>query len=729
MNALNSKTSGLLAGLSKHKDLAFTFALFGTVILLILPISPRFMDLFLAASIGISLLILLVVIYVKDPPEFSVFPTILLAVTLYRLGLNVASTRLILLDGYAGEVIQSFGNFVVRGNYVVGAVVFLILVIINFIVITKGAGRIAEVAARFTLDAMPGKQMAIDAELNAGIIDEETATRRRTKIQKEADFYGAMDGASKFVRGDAIAGILITIINVVGGITIGMFQRGLSLTDAMEKYTLLSIGDGLVSQVPALIVSVAAGILVTRTGEKSNLGSFVSKQLTLYPRAIGIAAAMLILFSVMPGMPSFPFLMLGACCGFFAYFMKKQGLGQDALSEEDDSSDTQIKKEENMGEESSSDGKSSGRDQDFYKAIEVDTFAVELGYGLLSFADNKQDGDLLDRITGARKAFAREMGMIMPPIALRDNPELESNQYRFLLRGKEIARGMAMSGRWLAMNVSGSSVALEGVSTVEPVFKLEAVWVDEEEKKNAELNGYTVVDAISVLITHLSESLKYSAYLVLEREDTQRLLDKVKDKNPTLVNELLPDLVSVGLIQRVLRNLLKEKIPIKNLTIILETIADYASVTKSPDDLSEQARKRLGVYFVEEFESKPGVVHALTLDPKLEQLMVSAIKRTQFDLSLMMDPSLAQHLLTCIAPKIDEMAERGIPPILVVTSELRLAFKRFFEPSFPTLTVLSYQELPDTIHIENVGIVTGPATEFSQMASASAASNKPDLVE
>jgi len=694
-----------LSEISRHKDLVFTFGLFGAIILLILPVSPGLMDLLLAASIGLALLIMLVVIYVKDPPEFSVFPTILLAVTLFRLGLNVASTRLILLDGYAGAVIESFGNFVVRGNYVVGAVVFLILVIINFVVITKGAGRIAEVAARFTLDAMPGKQMAIDAELNAGIIDEETATARRSHTQKEADFYGAMDGASKFVRGDAIAGILITVINVVGGIAIGMFQRGLSLTDAMEKYTLLSIGDGLVSQVPALVVSVAAGILVTRTGEKSNLGTFVSRQLTLYPRAVGIAGAMLVLFAIMPGMPAVPFLFLGAGCGALAYFMKVKGLGLDALSE-----DTSDEKQDGF-EEEDHDAKAVTHgmsDQDFKKATEIDTFAVELGYGLLTLTDKAQGGDLLDRITGARKAFAKEMGMILPPIAMRDNPQLEANQYRYLLRGKEIAQGTIIPNQWLAMNVGQSSVSLDGLKTVEPVFGLEAVWIPETEKQKAEMHGFTVVDPVSVLITHLSETLKSVAHLVLEREDTQALLERVKEKNPTLINELLPDLVSVGLVQRVLQNLLKEKISINNLTIILETISDYASITKNADDLSEQARKRLGVYFVEEYEASPGVVRSLTLDPHLEQLMVSAIKRTQFDISLMMDPNLAQHLLASLAPRIDQMAEHGLVPILVVTSELRLAFKRFFEPSFPKLSILAYQELPDSIQVENEGVITMP---------------------
>ncbi len=705
-----SKKGSVFHTLVQNTDLIFTFGLFGAIILLVLPVPPAILDLLLAMSIGISLLVLVVVIYVKNPPEFSVFPTILLAVTLFRLGLNVASTRLILLDGYAGHVIDSFGQFVVRGNFVVGAVVFLILVIINFIVITKGAGRIAEVAARFTLDAMPGKQMAIDAELNAGIIDERAATTRRLEIQEEADFYGSMDGASKFVRGDAVAGILITLINIVGGIAIGVFQKGLTLFAALTKYTLLSIGDGLVSQIPSLIVSVAAGILVTRSSSGSNLGAFIGKQLTVYPRAIAVTGGMLGIFAFLPGMPVVPFLSLAIGAGVLA-LMTKRNRPFEELQELQDDSLPGAESEPGLPGDSPP-GLPPGS-PDFEKIISVDVLSLELGFGILSMADKSQNGDLLERITGVRKSLAKEMGVITPSIAVRDNSDLEANQYRILLRSEEIAHGLIVPNRWMAMNVANSGITLQGIPTVEPVFGLEAVWITDEEKKTAEIHGYTVVDGPSVLITHLAEILRESAHLILEREDTQKLIDLVKEKNPTLVNELLPDLATVGLIQRVLQNLLKEKVPVKNLTIIMETIADYASVTKNPDDLAEQARKRIGVYFVPEYESEPGFIKALTLEPKLEQLLAARVKRSQFEVGLMMDPALAQHFLNELAPRVEDMMEQGLRPVLVTSTELRLPFKRFFEPSFPKLAVLAYQEMPNRFQIQNVGIIGLPSSILS----------------
>ena len=702
----------------RNIDLLFTFGLFGTVILLILPVPPLLMDLLLAISIGVALMILLIVIYVKNPPEFSVFPTLLLTVTLYRLGLNVASTRLILLDGYAGQVIDSFGNFVVQANYVVGLVVFLILVIINFIVITKGAGRIAEVAARFTLDAMPGKQMAIDAELNAGLIDENEATARRTKIQKEADFYGSMDGASKFVRGDAVAGILITLINILGGIAIGVFQKNLGLLDSIQKFTILSIGDGLVSQIPALIVSISAGILITRSSDGSDLGSVMGLQFNIYPRVFAVAGVMLALFSIFPGMPALPFLLLAGICGSLARFLRKKNLERETGAIDLALTPGRDGQREKPGAELPDAGgpDAGGTDAgplDFETLIRVDAFAVELGHGLIPLADPQQGGDLIERITGVRKNFAKEMGVVIPPIAIRDNVDQDANSYRFLLRNREVVQGTVVPGRCLAMNVTGSSANLKGIPTVEPVFGLEAVWILEDEKKNAELHGYTVVDAASVLITHLSEALRNVAYLILEREDVQKLIDMVKESSPTLISELLPDLVSVGLIQRVLQNLLKEKVPIKNLNVILETVADFAEITKNPDELAEQVRRRLGLYFIQEFEFESGLIKALTLDPGLEQYLVGRVSRNHFEINLMMDPPLVQHLMAELQPRIDQMIEDGLPPLLVTTGELRLALKRFFEPSFPRLAVLAYQEMPPRMQIENFGIVPAPAEDLA----------------
>jgi len=720
-----------------NSDLGFIFGLFAAVFLLVIPIHKDLLSILLVFSIAISLLILLTVVYVKEPPEFSVFPTILLAVTLYRLGLNVASTRLILSDGDAGSVIQSFGTFVVGGNYIVGAVIFFILVIINFVVITKGAGRIAEVTARFTLDAMPGKQMSIDAEMNAGIITEAQALEKRAKIQKDADFYGAMDGASKFVRGDAVAGIFITVVNVIGGILIGYFQKDMAIAEALQAYTVLSIGDGLVSQIPAIIISIAAGILVTRSSDEANLGEFVGKQLTIYPRAIAISGFLLLLFSIFLSETFWPFFILAVACFALSYFISKKASAEASFEEVQmelphaAGSSGGIK---NSSPNNSIDHASASPDNvpsgisSMEKAIEQEVFGLEMGYGLLVLADKGKGGDLLDRITGARTNFAKEMGMLLPTIGVRDNIELEPNEYRFLLRGKEIARSSVMPDRFLAMNMGGGNDdKLDGVATIEPVFGIKAKWVTEKDKRKAEVEGFTVVDPSSVLVTHLSDILKKSAFMILEREGTQKLLDLIKDKNPTLVSELLPDLVSVGIIQRTLQNLLRERISIKNLTLVLETIADMAPITKNPDDLSEQTRKRLGMYFVKEYETEPNKLISMTLDPKLEQILVQRVKKSQFDVGLAMDPDLTQGLISEIVPKIDEMADQGLSPCLVTTSDLRLALRRFLEPSYPQLSIFAYQEIPSETMVEPFASITLPQLSipdnFSSMDDQSSESN------
>ncbi len=697
-----------LARLKGNSDLGFILGLFAAVFLLVIPIHKDLLSVLLVFSIAISLLILLTVVYVKEPPEFSVFPTILLAVTLYRLGLNVASTRLILLDGDAGSVIQSFGTFVVGGNYVVGAVIFFILVIINFVVITKGAGRIAEVTARFTLDAMPGKQMSIDAEMNAGIITEAQALDKRAKIQKDADFYGAMDGASKFVRGDAIAGIFITVVNVLGGILIGYFQRDMAMQEALQSYTVLSIGDGLVSQIPAIIISIAAGILVTRSSDEANLGEFVGRQLTIYPRAIAISGFLLLLFALFLSDTFWPFFLLAVSCFCTAYYLRKKGDSIPVIEKmespgaggrESHSPSASGAAVASSSNERVPDGAASASSME--KAIDQEVFGLEMGYGLLVLADKAKGGDLLERITGARTNFAREMGMLLPTIGVRDNIELDANEYRFLLRGKEIARSTILPDRFLAMNMGGANEGkLSGIATTEPVFGINAQWIVEKEKRTAEVEGFTVVDPSSVLVTHLSDALKRFAYLILEREGTQKLLDLIKDKHPTLVGELFPDLVNVGIVQRTLQNLLRERISIKNLTLILETIADMASVTKNPDDLSEQARKRLGMYFVKEFEVEPNKLVSMTIEPSLEQILVHRVKKSQFDVGLAMDPDLTRGLVGEIRSKIDEMTDQGLTPCLVTTSELRLALRRFLEPSFPQLSIFSYQEIPTETMVE-----------------------------
>ncbi|HWA85572.1 MAG TPA: flagellar biosynthesis protein FlhA [Opitutus sp.] len=688
-------------------DLVFTGGLFATVLLLIVPVPPTVIDLFLALSIGLSLMVLLTIIYVKDPPEFSGFPTILLTLTLFRLALNISSTRQILIHGYAGHVIDSFGHFVIQGNYIVGAVVFLILVVINFVVITKGAGRIAEVSARFTLDALPGKQMAIDAELNAGIIDDVTASARRLKVQKEADFYGAMDGASKFVRGDAVAGIIITLVNVIGGFAIGVLQMGLSLGESLQKFTLLSIGDGLVSQIPALVLSVAAGILVTRASGSTNLGSQVASQLFRYPRALKITAGMLTVFGLMPGMPLLPFALLGGSVWFVAR-MFKDGAPDSATDAPAATAPTGAKTKTTAAGSANAPATTTAAAEDMRKLTDVDVFAIEIGHGLLSLADTQGGGDLLGRITGARKALAREKGVIVPPISVRDNLELESNEYRFLLRGRQLARGQLQPGRFLAMNVSGSNVRLKGTPTREPVFNLEATWIEATEKKNAELHSYTVVDPSSVLITHLSETLKTCAHHLLSRQDVQGLVDHLKTTHPALIAELLPDLVNIGIIQRVLQNLLRDQVAILNLPLILEGIADFASLSKNPDDLSELVRRRLGLYFVPAFECRPGVIKAATLDPRFEQWLAGKIHRTPSDVGLSLDPATNRHLCDEVRHRIADLSGQGLPAVLVVSTEIRLPLRRFFESIFPRLAIIAFQETPPATEIENAGIIAPP---------------------
>jgi flagellar biosynthesis protein FlhA len=710
-----TSASAQLNRLLQRADLLFTFALFGTVLLLILPIPAFLLDTLLALNIGMSLLVLLMVVYVKDPPEFSGFPTILLALTLFRLSLNISSTRLILVHGYAGHIIDSFGKFVIQGNFVVGAVVFCILVVINFVVITKGAGRIAEVSARFTLDALPGKQMAIDAELNAGIIDEVTATARRVKVQKEADFYGAMDGASKFVRGDAVAGILITLVNILGGFAIGVFQMGLSLSESIQKFTLLSIGDGLVAQIPALVISVGAGILVTRASENANLGTSIGRQLVHYPRAIGIAGAMLGFFGLLPGMPIVPFFALAALAGFVSHSLRKVEGSFDELAVIPPAKPASNGAHAGKGKGASASpaaapaGTAAAAGEDIRKLADTDVFAIEIGFGLLSLADAKSNGDLLARITGVRRSLARERGLVVPPISVRDNLELEANDYRFLLRGKSIARGQIMPGRWLAMNVTNSNIRLRGIPTHEPVFNLDATWIAEEERKTAEVNGFTVVDAPSVLVTHLSEALKGAAHHLLGRQDVQVLVDHVKESHPALISELLPDLVNLGIIQRVLQNLLRENVAILNLPLILECIADFASLSKNPDDLSELVRRRIGLYFIPEYESRPGSIKAITLDPRLEQWLAGKVHRTPSEIGLALDPATGRHLLDELGRRANELVKQSLPAVLVVSSEVRLPIKRFFEPSLPRLVVLGFQELPPATEVENTGIVPLPA--------------------
>jgi len=698
--------SDRLRRLARFGDLWLVVALFGTILLLILPVAPAVLDLLLTVSISISLLTLLVILYLRQPADFTGFPTLLLFITLYRLALNVASTRLILLEGYAGHIIEAFGNFVVRGNYVVGLVVFFILVLINFVVITKGAGRIAEVAARFTLDALPGKQMAIDAELNAGLINEAEARRRRRQVEEEADFYGAMDGASKFVRGDAIAAVLITLINILGGFAIGILQKGMTMAEALQRYTILSIGDGLVSQVPALVTSTAAGVLITRATSRSSLGHELGRQLLFYPRALTILAVMLGFMALVPGLPMVPFLAMSALTGFLAYVLHRHG-GLQPMAEEGSEAPggPGLAGKPAAGAASAAEVKAQEKLEDL---LTLDPLQIELGYGLVPLADPRKGGDLLERITGVRRNFATEMGVVIPPIRLRDNLQLGTHEYRFVLKGNPVAQGQLMPGHWLAMNASNSKVTLKGIPTVEPVFQLPATWVPEAERKTAEAAGYTVVDAASVLITHLSETLRRHCHELLGRQEVQQLLDHLKQTHPALVNELVPAQLSLGQVQRILQNLLAEGISIRNLAGILEKVSDYAAVTKNPDELSEYARRALGPQLVRPYQTEQGTLRVITLDPRLEQQLAQGVRQTPTEIALVVEPRLARHLVERLTKYIQQMLAAGHPPVVLCAPQLRLAFRRFFEQTFGDLAVLSYAEIPPRVQVQSAAVIPAP---------------------
>ncbi|MDB6034827.1 MAG: flhA [Verrucomicrobiales bacterium] len=699
-----SATKSSIGRLLRQGDLWLVFGLFGTILLLILPVPPLLLDALLAASIAMSLLVVLVILYLREPSDFTGFPTLLLFITLFRLALNVASTRLILLDGYAGHIIEAFGNFVVRGNYVVGLVIFLILVLINFVVITKGAGRIAEVAARFTLDAMPGKQMAIDAELNAGIINELEARTRRRKVEEEADFYGAMDGASKFVRGDAVAAILITLVNVLGGFAIGILQKGMTVSESLQRFTLLSIGDGLVSQIPALIVSTAAGILVTRAASKNDLGQDLGRQLFFYPRALMVLTGMLAVMAIIPGLPMFPFLLLATGCGFLARSLHKRGPVNLAGTEVVAGPAAASKDGKAPAGAAAAPGASPDK---LESLLNLDALQIELGYGLVCLADTRKGGDLLERVTGVRRTFAQDMGLIIPPIRLRDNLQLGANEYRFVLKGNPIAKGELVPGQWMAMNATNSKVTLKGLPTTEPVFQLPATWITDVERKTAELNGYTVVDAASVLVTHLSETVKRHSHEILSRQDVQALLDNLKQTHPTVVNELIPAQLNVGQVQRILQNLLAEGVSIRNLAGILEKVSDHAHVTKNPDELSEHARRALGPQLTRPYQVEANRLRAITLDPRLEQQIAQGIRQTANETSLTMEPRLARHLVDQLSKSIQQMLAAGHPPLVLCSPPVRLAFRRFFETTFSDLAVLSYSEIPPRLDVLNTAVIPG----------------------
>lgn len=661
--------------------------LLGVLGLMMLPVPPPFLDILLTFNVTFAVIILLVTVYLREPLEFSVFPSVLLMATLSRLALNVASTRLILSRGYAGEVINSFGNFVVGGNYVIGFVIFLILVVIQFVVITKGAGRIAEVAARFTLDAMPGKQMSIDADLNAGIISEKEARERREKISREADFYGAMDGSSKFVRGDAIAGIIITIINIIGGLIIGVAQRGLSAGDAARTYTLLTVGDGLVSQIPALIISTAAGLVVTRSAGESDLGGEFRVQISRYPRVMIVGAVALLVLGLVPGLPTVPFLTIALILvGLYAAITR--GAKKERLVKEREAEQVPEAAAEPLDE-----------DDLFY----VDPLELEIGYALIPLVDRVKGGGLLKRLTNLRRQCAVDLGLHLAPIRVRDNVQLKPNQYSAKLKGAEVASGTIYPDHCLAMG--GAGRAIVGMQTEEPVFGLPAVWIRPHEREDAELAGYTVVEAEAVIATHLSEIVRRFAAEIMTRQDVKDLIEKVRKHAPAVVEDLVPDKVSLGFVQQVLARLLREQVPINDMVTILEVISNLVEFTKDPDAISEKVREALA-RTISKQHAGSGALNVISLDPGIEDRLAAAMNASERAGAVALEPALTTRLLKSIEASAQGAVREGFQPIVMCSAGVRLFLKRLTESILPNLVVMSFNEVARGIDVKPIGMVT-----------------------
>ena len=655
---------------------------------MLLPMPTFIIDMFLVMNITGALVIIFVAMFVLRPLEFSVFPGLLLIVTLFRLSLNVATTRLILSEAYGGEIIDAFGNFVVGGNYIVGGVIFLILVIINFVVITKGATRIAEVSARFTLDAMPGKQMAIDADLNAGLIDDDQARERRELIGKEADFYGAMDGASKFVRGDAVAGILMTVINIIGGLAIGTLQLGMMLGEAASTYTLLTIGDGLVAQIPALIISTAAGIIVTRATSEADFAADIQSQVTKQPKAVMVSAGVLCVLGLMPGMPFTPFGIMAGILAAIAYMASKAQ--SEELPTEEPSDEIVIE------------------DEKIESFLHPDPFEIEIGYGLIPLVDVNQGGNLLNRISTIRKSLAIELGIIVPPIRIRDNIQLGSSEYTFIIHDVEVVKGEVMLDYFLVLNPD-DSIDLVGVDTTEPTFGLPARWISSDQKERAEAAGLTVVEPPAVIATHLMEVLKANAWKLFDRQETQRMLDHLKETHSAVVEGLVPDLLPLGIVTQVLKNLLKEKIPVRNLVIILETLADYAAITKDADTLTEYVRISMADTITNVFKNGKSDIAVTTFDSRLEDQIMDVIKEGKGNSrNLGLTPAQVNTLFKSIGKNIEKMVLDNRRPAILVSPQIRRYVRSFIEPVLPDVSVLSFSELTSDTNLNTVGSINYP---------------------
>lgn len=673
-------------GLIKYQGLLLPVGAMALFLVLLVPIPASLMDLLLLINITVSAVVLLTVMYINGPLDFSSFPSLLLGLTLFRLVLNVATTRLILTDGNAGQVVATFGSFVARGSLAVAVVIFAIIVIIQFVVITKGATRIAEVAARFTLDGMPGKQMAVDADLNAGTITDEEAKRRRSEITREADFYGAMDGASKFVRGDAIAGIIITLVNIIGGIVVGLVQMGLPLNETLRRFTILTIGDGLVSQIPAFIVSIGAAMIVTRSASKKNLGDELFGQLTGQPIALALTAGFLAVLALTP-LPKPPLVLLAGSTVGMAYLLLQRDkvvLAQAAIARAKTAPPERIEKH-----------------------LAPDPMELNVGYGLIRLVDRKQGGDLLDRITNLRRQVAQELGIVVPPIRIRDEIQLQPNEFQVKLRGMQIGTGDVLPGHLLAIDGGAVSERMSGVETKEPAFGLPALWIEDSRRHEAEHRGYTVVEPSSVIATYLTEVVRRYADELLTRQEVSRLLDHLKETAPKLVEEVIPGVIKPGEVQRVLQALLRERVSIRDIETILEAIADVAPRTKDAEILTEYARNAIARTLCHQHKADDGRVHCITLDPALEQTIAKGLERSDHGTMLTLPPKLQSRIVAAIAAQIEKVGASagGRPPTLLVPPQIRLWVRRMLEVRLPAVAVLSYNEIVRGFEVESHGMV------------------------
>ena len=690
--------------LAQYNDMFIALALALIIGMMIAPLPAVLLDMALILNVGISVLVVLIAMYITEPLQFSVFPSLLLIITLFRLGLNVSASRMILAQATAGRVIETFGGFVVGGNYVVGVVVFVTLLVIQFLVITNGAGRVAEVAARFTLDAMPGKQLSIDADLNSGLIDEGEARRRRRAVEQEADFYGAMDGASKFVKGDAIAGLIITVINIIGGLAIGVLQRGLPLEKALGLYSLLTVGDGLVSQVPALLFSTATGIIVTRAAGQTDLGRDIFSSLTNYPRPLFIGAVLLFALALVPGLPTIPFLLLGCFLTLMGYWVYREGKIQEAGGGEKRREGGKAQAPGAPGE-GAKPAAAPSSPEDVMRLLTVDPMEAEIGYAIIPLVDPGQGGDMLDRIGTIRKQMAMEFGLIVPPIRIRDNIQIKPTEYILRVKGAETGRGELLPDHYLAMNTGSAEEEIVGVPAVEPAFGLPAVWISPEMRDKAESLGYTVVDAPSVLATHLSEVIKRFGADLLTRQEVQKLTDMVKEAAPAVVEEMMAAL-SLGEIQKVLQNLVREQVPIRDLVSIFEALADYGKTSRSVDFLTERVRESLARIITLRIQDENGTVTVATLSPNWEEKVKSSmegdlLRGWQFT----MDPREVQKMLGAVSRAAEDMSVKGLVPVLLVHPDVRLVMRRILEGSLPGLFVISYNEISQGAQLKSVGMV------------------------